>query len=496
MARPADPNNTIDKICPTCHNPFTHKKSKPKTYCCKKCACNSPDVKEKNRQGIRKTFEKNYGCHPMQTKKTKERLKKALTKKYGVAHYSQLSTWKTQVKNTKKQRYGNENYQNTEKFKKTCIERFGVDNPMKVHSIRDTSLDTKKKIHFDYIIEFSKGKSLIPQFTFKDYNGYHYENKYRFICEKCQTLIETDIYNLNHIFCEKCNPLLKRTGENSLYEFLTEELKGLVIKRRDRTILNKHELDFYIPHLKLAIEYNGLYWHSEKNGTKKYYHLNKTKCCLFKEVNLVHIFENEWNNKQEIVKSILRQKFGTSHLSVAARECIIKEINDEQKGVFLDQNHIQGNDRSPVHYGLFYKDSLISAMTFCKSRFDFKCEWEMSRYCNKLNHNVVGGASRLMARFVKDHKPKSIISYSDRRYFLGGVYEKLDFQFVGFSPPGYHYISKDYKVLYNRMGYQKSKLPKILPKFDKNKSEWENMKDNGFDRIWDCGNSKWMLRFS
>jgi len=306
MGRPLNPNSTLQKICPTCKKPFTCKRWKQKIYCSKTCACNSPEIKDKNRKGIKKTFQKKYGCHPMQIKQTRDNLKNSLQEKYGVDHYSQLPTWKSEVKTTLKQRYGDENYNNQEQFKKTCLIKYGVDNPMKNVSVRNDSLETRKKIHFDYIVDFAIQKGFSPQFSFKDYKGYHYENKYKFICNTCKSLFETDIYLLDHIFCEKCTPLLKRTGENTLYEFITDELKGLIVKRRDRTILNKSELDFYIPHLNLAIEYNGLYWHSENNGILKPYHLNKTKCCLFKRIALIHIFENEWLHNQEIVKSILR----------------------------------------------------------------------------------------------------------------------------------------------------------------------------------------------
>jgi hypothetical protein len=131
-------------------------------------------------------------------------------------------------------------------------------------------------------------------------------------------------------------------------------------------------------------------------------------------------------------------------------------------------------------------------MTFVKSRFDKKIQYEMYRYCNKLNTNIVGGASKLFKQFLKDYSPNTIVSYSDKRYFNGTVYQNLGFNFIENTPPNYWYISPNYKSLYNRMTFQKHKLKKLLEKYDPTLTEWENMLQSGYDRIWDCGNGKWI----
>ena len=172
----------------------------------------------------------------------------------------------------------------------------------------------------------------------------------------------------------------------------------------------------------------------------------------------------------------------------------IKKVDKNSKREFLNNCHIQGDDRCSVAYGLYYKDSLVSIMTFCKSRFDKKIEWEISRFCNSLNTRILGGASKLFSVFLEDYKPNSVVSYSDRRFFTGDIYNKLGMQFVGNTAQGYHYVSPDFSTLFNRQMFQKSKLKKKLQKFDESLSEWENMKVNGFDRIWDCGHSKWIYK--
>ena len=157
---------------------------------------------------------------------------------------------------------------------------------------------------------------------------------------------------------------------------------------------------------------------------------------------------------------------------------------------------MQGVDNSSVRLGLFYENELISAMTFGKSRYDKKVQYEMYRFCNKLNTNIVGGASKLFSFFVNTYDPQSIISYSDRRYFDGILYVKLGFKFIQNTTPNYFYIFNNYTTLKSRISFQKHKLKKILPIFDPLLTEWENMKNNGFDRIWDCGNGKWVWKKS
>jgi hypothetical protein len=143
---------------------------------------------------------------------------------------------------------------------------------------------------------------------------------------------------------------------------------------------------------------------------------------------------------------------------------------------------------------MYFNKELMSVMTFVKSRFDTAVEWEMSRFCSKLGHTVIGGSSRLFSHFVKKHNPNSIVTYGDRRYFSGEVYLKLGFNFVSTTPPGYYYTVDGYSTLSGRQGWQKHKLANKLLSFDPALSEWENMKMNGFDRIWDCGHSKWVWK--
>ncbi len=156
---------------------------------------------------------------------------------------------------------------------------------------------------------------------------------------------------------------------------------------------------------------------------------------------------------------------------------------------FLDNNHIQGGIRSSINIGLYNKDDLVALMCFSKERFSKKYEYELTRFCTKLDTSVIGGASRLMKYFERTYHPKSIVSYADRRWSMGKMYENLGFTLDHVSPPCYWYFkSNDEYKLHSRIQFQKHKLSKLLENYDESKSEMKNMIDNGWNAIYDCGN--------
>ena len=212
----------------------------------------------------------------------------------------------------------------------------------------------------------------------------------------------------------------------------------------NRNVLDNNELDIYIPDRKIAIEYDGLYWHNELHKDKNY-HLNKTNLCNEKGIRLIHIFEDEWLYKKDIVKSRLKNLFHINDEKIYARKCVIKEVSYKKCNDFLNENHIQGMCVSKYRYGLYYENELVSLMTFGKLRKNLngngtQDEFELLRFCNKMNTSVVGGASRLLKHFIKTLHPKTIISYADRRWSDGHLYETLGFEHTHDSKPSYFYV--------------------------------------------------------
>jgi len=301
--------------------------------------------------------------------------------------------------------------------------------------------------------------------------------------------------HLNGQGCPKC-ALKFDKSELEVLEFI----KALNIENiitNDRIVLNGKEIDIYLPDYNVAIEYNGLYWHSENQGKDNKYHLKKTEECLKQGIQLIHIFEDEWIYKKEIVKSRLLyilNKIDKSHIAYG-RNCFVKEIND--KSIirnFLERNHIQGFVGSKINLGLYTKvnnkEYLLSIMTFGELRKSLgnspsvNC-YELLRFCNAINYSVMGGASKLLKYFENNYKPEKIISYADRRWSIGNLYKQLNFQQIKISPPNYFYISGQKRL--HRFNFRKDIL---ISKYGCSHKDTENNFTKnvlGLNRIYDCG---------
>ncbi len=284
-------------------------------------------------------------------------------------------------------------------------------------------------------------------------------------------------------------------AEQSICDFIRTNYNGKIIQS-DIDILSGLELDIYIPDKKLAIEYNGSHFHSTEYKTKRY-HINKTKECNEKGIHLIHIWEPDWIQKEDIIKSILLSKINNSDNKIYARQCELKELEFGTAKKFLIENHLQGNSVSSIRYGLYFEDELVQVMTFGKLRratghISKEGCYELLRFCSKQNRLIVGGASKLFTHFIKNHQPKYVLSFANRDWATGGVYEKMGFEFIGGTPPGYFYTKGKRK--YHRYRFQKHKL--IEEGEDPSLTEWEIMQERGYYKIWDTGNLKYEWKFS
>lgn len=260
--------------------------------------------------------------------------------------------------------------------------------------------------------------------------------------------------------------------------------------KKDRSILDGKEIDIFSEALNIGIEYDGVYWHNyEMVGDKSLF--MKNQLAKSKGVKLLNIFETEWLQKNDIVKSVILSKFNIYEKKYYARKCILQEVDSKICRSFLEENHLQGKDNSKYKYGLYYNDELVSVMTFGQRTITKNPQMELIRFCNKKNTTVIGGAGKLFKHFIKIHNPTYVKTYANARLSDGDMYKKLGFAFKHHSPPNYWYYKpeapKKIKLMH-RSGFQKHRLSGILERFDKNKTEWENMSDHGYKKIYDCGN--------
>jgi len=265
---------------------------------------------------------------------------------------------------------------------------------------------------------------------------------------------------------------------------------GLQVQQSDRNILSGLEVDIVVPSKKIAIEFNGSYFHSDLFKHKRY-HLNKTKELNNKGYRVVHIWEVDWYNNRKIVESLLRSICGKIQTRIYARETNIQQISREDAAKFLDNNHLQGNAVGRVFLGAYHKGQLVQVMTFSKlraatGRKHKQGSFELLRYATKTNIQVVGGASKLFNFFIQNYKPNYILSYAKRDWSEGNLYKALAMSFAGNTPPGYCYVKS--RKRFSRFQFQKHKL--VQDGADPNLTEYQIMLQNGYHRVWDCGNLK------
>lgn len=444
------------------------------------------------------------------TNEYKEKVKKTNLEKWGKEWSSQSNIIKDKVKKTKFNKYGYEGYNNIEKTKKTNLEKYGVEYILKSDEIRNKIISTnlekygvKSTLSLDYIKDLrlssflSKNKNSITEkysnLLKKDYKITNYDsgnfiinhNDHEFIIS-----VKLLYDRLKHDDCEICTICKPINSSESSHELnLSNWLEEFIeIERKNKKILNGQELDIYIPSKKVAIEFNGLYWHSELFKSKTY-HLNKTNKCLENDIDLLHIFEDDWVNKKEIVKSIILNKIGYLTNKLWARKCKIKDVSLQEAKYFLIKNHIQGYARCKYKIGLYYENELVSLMTFGERKTNSKTEFELIRFCNKVNTNIIGSASKIFNFFIKNYNyTGTIVSYADISLFNGSIYERLGFKLVHITKPNYYWVVSG--VRYHRFKFNKKKLVNKLG-FDNNKTEVQIMNEMGSYKIWSCGQKRY-----
>ena len=512
------------KKCKACGKLLTYNQVRySHEYCSDKCALNHSDVQENYK---RKCLAKYGVTNPMKIDEVMRRQRNAMLVKYGVENPSQVEEFKEKRKQTNLERFGSEYYLGSndcrEKTKATSLEKYGVEHPMKSDAVKSRlkkvfvdkygvdnpskNNDVRKKIgentrhaRYQAILRRYSDK-VVPLFSEEEYVRVQgTECKWR--CVQCGTEFEDHrhgghcAYRRGSWFplCPVCYPPMSGTshGEQAIAEFVKKIYDGDVFENC-RNVISPLELDVFLPRKKLAIEFDGLFWHSEAAGKGADYHLTKTEKCLERGIRLIHVFEDEWNEKQEIVKDRIRSILGIGQERVFARKCRVCEIDAKTSNEFLEENHLQGGDNSSMRYGLFHKDELVAVMTFGKPRFNRNYDWELIRFSSKLGTSVVGGASKLLKHFRNEHSG-SIVSYADMRYSNGNVYEKIGFAKAGASKPNYWYVKGTEKL--SRYECQKHRLPALLGEgFDKNLSEQDNMIINGWTRCYDCGNIVYVIK--
>ena len=357
--------------------------------------------------------------------------------------------------------YGVKHFNNKQKTIKTNLKNLGVEYATQINFTNFDKLN--KKYVEDHFIDIKKNRFLFNEFkSFFNLSvtvAYRYKKKFGF--------------TMPSLHKRYSNP------QKRLFDGIQAKNKLF----NDRTIIKPLELDIVLPDIKLAIEFDGIYWHSKKNEPLK--HLTKTTLCEKAGYQLFHIFDSD---DLDIWKSMINAKLNLVK-KIYARKCSIVSLSSSKAMAFCDVNHLQGGICAPINIGLIYEEHLVAVMQFGKPRFNKHYSWELLRYCQLKNTRVVGGAGRLLKHFRSSHEGK-IISYANRRWSTGLLYKALGFRFVKNTSPGYMYVKNG--QIYSRMSLQKHKL-KSMKSYKDDLTGDEILKMEGYQKIFDCGNQVWEL---
>jgi len=499
-------------ICANCGNPtkFSGRLNRGYyTHCSQKCTANDKKVDSKRRATKKELYGSETFNNRAKTTETK-------IQRYGDANYANGD----QIRKTKLERYGLQGYNNPEKRKAAKLEKYGDSNFVNAEKCAQTKLErhgsrtynnppknqaTKLERYGNpFYLNHDKGHETYIKNVIAKYQAVlqeqckilNYDNRtFECECKKCGNRFSIPVttgymrlFRYGIKWCTVCNPAetSRSKEEEAIFNYISNLIGKENVKKSDRKTVFGHELDIYVPERKIAIEFDGLSWHNELKKPDVY-HLRKTEDCEKAGIRLIHVFEDEWNYKMDIVKSRIAGIIGKNS-TIFARKCTVSEIDTDVAASFLEENHIQGNVNASWKYGLLYNNELVALMTFGTSRFGDGIE--LLRYCSKKYLNIVGGASRLFNHFVSEHaEVDQVISYADRRWSgKGAFYSSIGFSLVGVTRPSYYYVINNRR--HNRMEFTKTKL--IAAGFDPNLSEHDIILSRKIYRIYDCGNWKYV----
>ena len=340
--------------------------------------------------------------------------------------------------------------------------------------------------------EFISRAKLIHGETY-DYSNVNYVNSHTLVeilCRKHGPFKQIPYVHLYGCGCRLCGKSASNP-ENEIYDYIIGLIGTCEVVRNNRKLLDGHEIDIYIPSLKIGFEYDGLYWHSEAEGKFKDYHISKTENANSKGIRLIHIFEDEWLEHKEIILNKIKHIIGKDSASViGARKCSVTVISNDNAKQFLERYHIQGYANSTLYYGAFYSGELVGVMSFLK---EHDGNWNLTRFATNFKYRLPGLANKILKNFIVDNNPNEIKTFLDRRWGTAqnNVYTKMGFKLVDTLKPDYSYIKGHTR--YHKFGFRKQILHKKygLPLTMTEKQMCDKL---GFYRIWNCGLFKYVWK--
>ena len=457
-------NKIVYNKCVVCGKQLTRNQKYYRQQCCsKECSAKNPFRKKK----MKDTIKDKYGCqHYSQTEEFKNKVKqswnnksieqieqinnklvKTNLQKYGVERPLQNKQILQKMIETNLQRYGVQNYSQTEqflqKFEKTCLQKYFVNNLMQDDEIRNKSVITRNKKTYNQLKQRFEN-FVIPLFTQEEYKGKNISYKWK--CKKCGNQFQQHIHKTQFDGevayiprCLNCYPYVKgfSYAEKQIVDYIKTFYQGNV-EEHNRIVLDKKQLDIYLSELNLAIQFNGSFWHSF-NWTKDKYNLsNKKELCKKKNIRLINIFEHQWKNQKQIVKSLLKRFIEDKE--IVFQKSHIQQITEKECNEFLEKYHLKGKKESCIRIGCFEEEQLVAVMTFDRMN---QQEYEITRFVSIRNTSLY---EMLIEFFQKKYKPESIVVTVDRCWQDEEMFQKIGFEQIKIIQPNCFYLKNNKQV--------------------------------------------------
>ncbi len=424
----------------------------------------------------KQTMVEKYGSqHALQVDECKERYRRTIQEKYkdeslmwagnNVKDIRDKSTSRNKEKLGVEFPFQSDAIQ--EKVTQTVIERYGVDHITKVPDVQD-------KIRKSILKRFGAHHLTLPEIrerikkTSLEHYGVTCSLQNPEVAKKSyDTRVQNDSFNTS-------------VGEKEVRLFVQELIPDVRYNVRD--LIHPYELDIVVPQKNIAIEYNGLYYHSEAHKDKDYHGMKLGKC---KDIGyrLISIFEHEWFGRQTAVKSRLRAILGCNSNIIGARKTEASSATVDEVLPFLNEFHIQGGVRFEKAFKLTHAGMIVAVMTFARHHRQTSKDLVLNRFCVRDNYTIVGGIAKML-KFASIQEP--IVSYSDNRWSEGDIYKRLNFKLEAQLAPDYFYINKS--GVFSKQSKKKTKEEAAI-----GMSEHEIRLSQGYLRVYDCGKKRWRL---
>ena len=387
-------------------------------FCSVKCFSNNPDVRNKTIQ----TNLKKYGYETnLRSEKIKQKIKQTNIKKYGVDNPSKNLDVKTKITDSHQTKYG-----------KTRQSQHHISN------------DILSKVD-DYL-------------WFKD----QYVNKKKSLTQisketgvsVTQIAKRAEKFNINIVWG-------RSSYENEIGEFIKSIYSG-PIEFNSKKIISPKQLDIFLPEKNIAIEFNGLYWHSEKYKSNENYHAEKFFLCDELNINLIQIWQSEWENHKEAVKSKISKTLGLNkvvHGKKSIEQIDLLMVND-----FLLKNStgILYNKKNRYLFGLFVERNLLSV--FSLHSLKNESYYLIENISDKNFTDMESSYNFVLSKIIDIIKPTCLFFKHDLKWGRNNFIENLNFQKDSYQKPMAWYTNDFSKLL---------KSP--------------SMKHKKYYKIWDCG---------